>query len=485
MGPLQSGNSSKAIQRSSIISIFIIALALLVGFPSILLLAGCRSAEQEEPELTPAHRARMERGVDAMVASSVMQVPTTFRLTVLDPDRKPLSGVPVRFTVGGVTGRPSAVLQTGKGFFGSETYHVLTDASGLATKSVDRYVYVNVSLDLQAIGGRFVVPQENSADSTYPGGDGGQDRAWIAMGQQDKLHHSGTVTILPTVGPQALVKVASWRPGVRQVDAWCPVVAALAERGKLRGSDIAIYPPCVPGQEPIGLVVRGWRAEGKRRARPWLPIELDPETRQATAASQAARAAEACPWWLELTGVRGFGVVDASAEEWPFHAPEAGWHERLRFGSEDGSVTKVRARFWLRRPGTPVRYAFFDGEARLMRRDETNPNWGPPKSQGVDPVQWRGAKPPDPERDEIGLFGTLWINPSGSRNLERPLHFEQERYWRPAPQVLNGYKDWDQLLATWASESPEGYIKLQDDLPPAEDGKPASVPHGAPVPPRR
>lgn len=425
----------------------------------------------------------MERGVDAMVEKSLMHTPTVFALQIQDPSGRPLSGVPVRFDVGGVVGRPSALMQTGKGFLGNEIVSIRSDATGTAKKTVDQYIYVNTSLDFEAISSRYIVPYLSTAE--YPGGDGGQDRAWIAMGQQDKLHHSGRITILPTVGPEPLVKVAHWRVGVRQADAWRPVVAALAERGKLMGSDIPIHPPRIPGQEPTGLVLRGWRSEGKRRARPWLPIELDPETRQATAASQAARAAEACPWWLELTGVRGFGVVDASAEEWPFHAPEAGWHERLRFGSEDGSVTKVRARFWLRRPGTPVRYAFFDGEARLIRRDETNPNWGPPKTAGVDPEQWRGAQPPDSERDEIGLFGTLWINPSGSRNLERPLHFEQERYWRPAPQVLNGYKEWDQLLATWASESPEGYIKLQDDLPLAEDGKPALVPHGAPVPPRR
>lgn len=445
--------------------------------PGLVALAACRAsgAEIAEAELTPAQQQRMATRVEAMVQGSVMRQPQTFTIRVTDTAGRPIAGVPAVAVVARADADPVASLRQRKGIFNSNEQALLSDGQGWITLQADKYVYAQLYLDLRSIGSRWIVPWRLD-DPRYPISDAVEDMGWIAQGKSGDLRRTATVTLSPSTKPETLLKI-NWRPGVRQLDGLRSVMVTLGDHGKSHGTRVSGHRAFDPAAAPRDLVLRGWRAEGKRRARPWLGRSegvRGTETFRFHQAPKEERSAEATPWWIEVTGMRGVGFVDASTDAWAYHAPEDGWRLRLRFGSEDGSRTEIPVRFWIRRPGVPVRYALFDGVVRLVRPEIPNPEFAPDPQPG---------HPQYPEQDEIGLFGTLWINPTGSRNLERPGTNSQEDYWLPKPDACQNLNRHEPMLSAWAAEPPEGLVPLIDDLPPAIEGAPASVPHGAPLAP--
>jgi hypothetical protein len=101
--------------------------------------------------------------------------------------------------------------------------------------------------------------------------------------------------------------------------------------------------------------------------------------------------------WAELSCNRG--GLRLSDEKFPYTAPENGYARKITWRALHGKKlpSRLSCGLWIRRHGTPVRYGFME-----LRFHFLSGNRGDEKS------------------DKVLAECMLWINPSGSRNLERP-----------------------------------------------------------------
>ena len=169
--------------------------------------------------------------------------------------------------------------------------------------------------------------------------------------------------------------------------------------------------------------------------------------------------------WLELECRRG-GLRIAN-EPYPYLAPLDGYSRKLRFELIVSNTTggQISGLVWIRRTGTPVRYGIMHININFNRGN-------------------RG----DENSDCMIPFINLWINPSGSRNLERPGPGQFNPHstpdgsrvmlWRPQPLRLrpdnnlegefsDPYTDITQSYGPqWFAEPRQaGAIRLLDDPP--------------------
>jgi len=416
------------------------SIALLVAFGARFVYGA--DAPDPEPVLTPAQEQALEDHMADVVAADRQQGPQRFVLKVVDPQGRPVAGVPVRAReLRDKPGNPMTHLRAGQGFTGVVYHEVMTDRNGLVTHTAEGYSFFQLWLDFPKLKGQFIVrhaftPQRNTPAVSA---EAALEAQWIERGQSDKIRRTATVTVLPTTGPDKLVKLDYFGTKLLEQEQFRPVTIVLGAFDSPNRRPRA-YDPAEP---PLDLIVRGSRVAGTV-----VPV-LPPAERGAglQRGDPAEVYGDACPWWIELEGCHGIGLIDASAEPWPYTAPEDGWRRRLRFGSAEGFPSEQAVVIYVRRPGQTVRYGVFEGVVGLRRAVQNDLDHGT-------------------RRDELFLRGTLWINPTGSRNLERPGHRDQGRFWEPAPFTFVSSRDQDQLLATWAAEPPEGQIELLDEPQP-------------------
>jgi len=417
------------------------SIALLVAFGVRFVFYGA-DAPDLEPVLTPAQEQALEDHMADVVAADRQQGPQRFVLKVVDPQGRPVAGVPVR----GVEyrdkpGNPMTHLRAGQGFTGAVDHHLVTDRNGVAAHTAEGYRFFQLWLDFPKLGGRYIVRHRSTPhlDTPAVSAEAALEAQWIERGQSDKIRRTATVTVLPTTGPDKLVKLDRFQVTLVEAENFRPVTVRAGEFVRYHRRPLA-YDPAEP---PLDLIVRGSRVAGTV-----VPV-LPPAEREAGMHNgiPVEEYGDACPWWIELEGCHGIGLIDASAEPWPYTAPEDGWRRRLRFGSAEGFPSEQAVVIYVRRPGQTVRYGVFEGIVGLRRAVQNDLDHGT-------------------RRDELFLRGTWWMNPMGSRNLERPGHRDQERFWEPQPFTFTDFVIRNDLLNTWAAEPPEGQIELLDDPQP-------------------
>jgi len=122
------------------------------------------------------------------------------------------------------------------------------------------------------------------------------------------------------------------------------------------------------------------------------------------------------PWWLEIQARGADFQLVAGNDRLPLVAPEVGYRSSIRW-EVPAQRDDVRQWLWVRIHSNPIRYGCW--QMRAMR-DSEHPS---------------GKRPA-----KITLEGPVYVNPTGSRHLERFLILSQRPFWRDLGLLIDPSK---------------------------------------------
>ena len=136
-------------------------------------------------------------------------------------------------------------------------------------------------------------------------------------------------------------------------------------------------------------------------------------------------------WWCSLTASGADLQVVDMTERFPLTAPATGYRSALRW-EVPATVGQVTQWVWIRVAGTPVRYGCW--ELTISREPQYVHDYRHTKRSRIYPPTPEQLALPDFEERpaQITAEGACFLNPDGSRRLERYLNGSQEMIWGQA-----------------------------------------------------
>ncbi len=416
------------------------------------------SAEKIDPDLpNPQQEKALSQYLEAVASTGVKG--TSIALQVVDQLGKPIDHILVQSSISAWKSNPLGTIRFNSPAFTSEQGSGSTNINGIfSVTSPERWFNMSLFVNPDYLDQRVIYKRDNQDSNFTP------DILTVTSGDIDSFKkgtysvkpvYSKKITVYRTTGPEQLLLDTRFLCHTSQVqpDRTYPAIAAdFIRRGSVAEPRLLRTLTDIDAADEDMILRFGEVADPKAiRGGVNSTGGWDPGT----------------PYkiWLELECRRG-GLRIAD-EPYPYLAPLDGYSRKLRFELTANDITggQISGLVWIRRTGTPVRYGILQFSIHHNRE---------PRGEEKD--------------DEIIPTTKLWLNPSGSRNLERPgpgqfdPHFTSNgksvMLWRPQPMLLRPdnnlerefsepYTDITQSYGPqWFAEPRQaGAIRLLDDPP--------------------
>jgi len=382
---------------------------------------------------SPAAIAQLRAEFDAMIAA---QPAGTFAIRVVDQNSRPLSQVPVWIDCEVLKASPVDALLSGQGPSELKRSTVLTDARGVVTFNPKKYRSLIMGVVGREVKLPFIIPahgNDPNADLFQGLSSSADSEADIRAGRQAPRPNHYTAVVYRVEGPpQALwwsarKVVALQDQQEKPAQGFAPVPVIFFECYESFPRKVGY-----DWQRPLTPVLRQQRsADVLPRAHLLVHGGLLPSAMTGKAKVIGDEGQEKTPWWFDVES-RGADVQVVPADErFPLVAPETGYRQSIRWEVPAQQGT-VRQWLWIRLHGTPIRYGCW--EMRAVREDFCRG----PEMDAAAQARWktrRGLGPQDPGpvpfvgQASITLAGPVYLNPTGSRKVERFLNSSQSQEW--------------------------------------------------------
>ena len=380
---------------------------------------------------TPEQIARW----DAEFASlAVMRTPNVFRVRLVDQFGRPVPNFPV--WINDVTYKTNSASEH---FAGHSPYSVVdktipTDANGIATYTGGGSYSFTFGVNGRFVKLPWIIPEEGndqSADCLQGLRSSADSERDIREGRQAPRPHHMTAVVYKVEGRSPML----WTQSRVVAELQDPDPRGFASVPMVFFECSKAFPRRHPGNPQTSSAWIESRRIQREDAMPWAHLVVHggvlPSATTGAQPVLSSEGQEQTPWWVEVQAQGADVQLVPTDQRFPLVAPEGGYHTGLRWQVPLQQST-FRQWLWFRIQGTPVRYGCW--EMRAERSDSyswdntaARKKYEMSSGKVADRKDW-----PDvvtrPAR--ITLSGPLFLNPTGSRHLERWLNSSQSDEWR-------------------------------------------------------